>query len=285
MRLQQGLSLLALAAVFSVLVGCADETAGLKQKIAEIEKKVEKQQKDFGELAGGLSPQKDFSSDIQRIEDQQERISQILKTQVEPIHTRLEEFRDWAQETQKEREENRQKLKNLAQFRAEIQKTVESGAKEIHRLERESALQKKKLTSAGKSLDDLAKGMAEVRKEILDNNAKLVEAVKKTLPKVRDSAVYQVKDRLTPLEKTLKGLQAEMEKDRKAIEALQARISQAAPGRDVNALIQRFKELEEVVTSQKSYLLELGSQVHELQIRIGQLSGDASEPSPVASRR
>jgi peptidoglycan hydrolase CwlO-like protein len=108
MRPQPSLLLVSLMLLAATLIGCTDESVELKQKIAELEKKIEKQQKDFGEFVGRFAPPKDFSADIQRIEDQQDRISQILKTQVEPINSRLEEFRDWAQEAQKEREDVRQ---------------------------------------------------------------------------------------------------------------------------------------------------------------------------------
>ncbi|MBM3303415.1 MAG: hypothetical protein FJY85_26145, partial [Deltaproteobacteria bacterium] len=271
MRTLHTLSLIATALFLLLPAGCADETAGLKQKIAELEKKIDKQHKDFVELAGRLAPQKDFSSDIQRIEDQQERISQVLKSQVEPINTKLEEFRDWAQETQKEREENRQKLKSVTQSIADIHKAVDAESKEIQRLAKEFAAEKKRLASVGKSVEDLTKGMTEVRKEMLDNNAKLVEAVKKTLPKVRDSVLDQLKDRFTHLDTALKSFQTEIDKDRKAIETLQTRAQDPASGKDVTALMQRVKELEDVLASQKSYLLELGSQMHEVRLRVRQL--------------
>jgi hypothetical protein len=84
-----------------MLAGCTDDTAELKQKIAELEKKVQQQQKDLSEFTGKLALPKDFSADIQRIEDQQDRISQVLKTKVDPVNTKLEEFASWARKPKK----------------------------------------------------------------------------------------------------------------------------------------------------------------------------------------
>ena len=100
-----------------MLAGCTDDTAELKQKIAELEKKVQQQQKDLSEFTGKLALPKDFSADIQRIEDQQDRISQVLKTKVDPVNTKLEEFRDWAQEAQKDREVGRQETQGIGAVR------------------------------------------------------------------------------------------------------------------------------------------------------------------------
>ncbi len=76
-----------LAAV--MLAGCAEETADLKQQIATLEKKLQKQEKrSTGFLRANLLSQ-DFSADIQRIEDQQDKISQVLKTKVEPVNSKL----------------------------------------------------------------------------------------------------------------------------------------------------------------------------------------------------
>ena len=101
---QRGYMLLIIMTTAILLTGCADDTADLKQKIAELEKKVQQQEKDLREFAGKFAQPKDFSADIQRIEDQQDRISQILKTKVDPVNTKLEEFHDWAQEAQKDRD-------------------------------------------------------------------------------------------------------------------------------------------------------------------------------------
>ncbi len=86
-------SLLLIILACVLLVGCSDDTAGLVQKIADMEKRVQKQEKDLKDFAGKFSPPKDFSADIQRIEDQQDKIQQTLKTKVEPVNNKLEEFK------------------------------------------------------------------------------------------------------------------------------------------------------------------------------------------------
>jgi chromosome segregation ATPase len=277
--------ILMLAAV--LLAGCAEETADLKQQIATLQKKLQKQENDLREFTGKFAPPKDFSADIQRIEDQQEKISQVLKTKVEPINNKLEEFRDWAQEAQKDREAVAKRLKALEQSAAENHKKVEAGTREIGRFGKEMAANKKSLTALSKSLEaasksmvDLAKHVAEIRREVLDNNTKLVNAVKKTLPKLKESVVTDLKDKIAPLEAGLAEVKAGLEAERKAIAAAKGSPTSApqAPVQDqakekerekqIQVLAKRTRELEEVAASQKSYLLEMGSKVHGLEVRL-----------------
>ncbi len=255
-----------LIAMVVALCGCAEETAELKQKMADLEKKMQKQEKDLRDFAGKFSPPKDFSADIQRIEDQQDRISQVLKTKVDPVNSKLEEFRDWAQEAQKERDNVGKKLKSMEQSVAEAQKKMEAEGRDAGRIKQELVATKKSLAAVSKSVEDLSKNVADIRKEAQDNNAKIVTAVKNTLPKVKEMAVVELKAQLAPLEQGLANLRNSAENDRKALAAMRGQQS-AAPesAKDSSALAKRIRELEEVVTSQKGYLLELGAKVHELE--------------------
>ena len=70
---------------------CTDDTAELKTRMADLDKKVQKQDKDLREFSTKLAPTKDFSADIQRLEDQNERVSQVIKTKVDPLNSKLEE--------------------------------------------------------------------------------------------------------------------------------------------------------------------------------------------------
>ncbi len=269
-----------------LLTGCAEETADLKQKIAELEKKVQQQEKDLREFSGKFAPPKDFSADIQRIEDQQERLTQALKTKVDPVNNKLEEFRDWAQDAQKDRDSVSKKLQALEQSLAELQKRVEAESRQAAKLIKESAPNKKALTDFSKRIDDLTKSLDDIRKEVLENNTKLVNAVKKTLPKVRDAAVAELKDRLVPMEKGLGDLKTEMENERKVLEALK-KTGAPAPeaGKELQALLKRVKELEEVMVAQKGYLLEVGSKVHELEVELRRDSSSSETPPPGLSLR
>ncbi|MFH1115617.1 MAG: hypothetical protein V1792_17045 [Pseudomonadota bacterium] len=265
MRPQPSLVIIVLIVVGAALWGCTDGTVELKQKIAELEKKIDKQQKDFSDFVGRFAPSKDFSADIQRIEDQQDRISQTFKTQVEPINGRLEEFRDWAQEAQKEREEVRQRLKTLGESIAETEKVVPALKKEVDRVAKNSILNSKRIKTMVQGIEDASKEVKEVKKEVLENNTKLFAAVKKTLPKVRDSAVEKLTERLEPLEKQVMSLSAALGNDRKALEALKTRAPVAGAGKDVEVLTRKVAEFEEILASQKAYLLELGTKVHQLE--------------------
>ena len=49
----------------------------------------------------------------------------------------------------------------------------------------------------------------------------------------------------------------------------------AEGGKDVQGLSARIRELEDVVTSQKSFMLEMGSKVHELELQLRRSLGAA----------
>jgi len=269
---------------FALLAGCAEETADLKQKMADLEKKIQKQEKDIKEFTGKFAPPTDFSSDIQRIEDQQDRIAQAIKTKVDPVNSKLEEFREWAQDAQKERESVGKKLKGLEQTVAELQKRVDTEGKEIARANKETVATKKTVAMLSKSVEDLTKGFEQIRKESADNNNKLLAAVKKILPKIKDAAVAEMKDRLTPLEEGMTVLRSGIENERKNLAALQ-RQAPAEPGKEVRELNKRIKDLEEVIGSQKTYMLEMGSKIHELELQVGRLSGTTDFNQPRFSRQ
>jgi len=285
----QGKLLLSLAIILTFLVaGCTEETTELKQKVAELEKKVQKQEKDLKEFAGKIGPPKDFSADIQRIEDQQDRISTILKTKVDPVNSKLEEFRDWAQEAQKEREAVNKKLKSLEQALAESHKRLEADHGELSRLSKDWVNQKKTVAAVAKNVEDFSKNLAEIRKEVLENNTKLVNAVKKVLPKIKDAAVAELKDRIQPLEERLVSLRSGLETERKTIETLKTQ-QRPVPGGDSSKeaqfLAAKIKELEEVVAAQKGYLLEVGSKVHDLELALRRAGGTSEAPGPGFTRR
>ena len=56
MRPQPSFVIIALIVLGVALSGCTDGTVELKQKIAELEKKIAKQQKDFSEFVGRFAP-------------------------------------------------------------------------------------------------------------------------------------------------------------------------------------------------------------------------------------
>jgi chromosome segregation ATPase len=246
-----------------LMLGCADETSQVKVKIADLEKRLQKQEKDLKEFSGKFSLPRDFSADIQRIEDQQDRISQVIKTKVDPVNAKLEEFRDWAQEAQKERDEVRKKLKTFEDALAELEKRTSDCVGQIGRVTKAYAAEKKNLASMVKTQTDLAKTLDQTRKDIAENNNKIVEAVKRTLPKVKEAAVADLKDRFTPIEKNIATLKTEVENDRKAVAAIKGQTPQD-DSKAIQAVNKRMREMEEILTSHKAYLLEVGSKVHEL---------------------
>lgn len=276
MRAQCSLLILLILSGVLLCAGCVDDSAGLKQKIAELEKKLQKQEKDLRDFSESFAPPKDFSADIQRIEDQQERISQAIKTKLDPVNSKLEEFRDWAQEAQKDRDAVTKKLKSIDQGLAEVQKHFDTEKRDVGQTAKLATVNAKKLKLVAKSLEDLSKSLAEVRKEVLENNTKLVNAVKKTLPKVKEAAVADLKDRLVPLEQGLAALKTGLEAERKKSGLPAPSAVAADAGKEVRAMTKRIRELEDIVGSQKAFLLEMGSKVHELETHL-RGGGGASE--------
>ena len=115
-------------------------------------------------------------------------------------------------------------------------------------------------------MDELTKGLGEVRKEVLDNNSKLINAVKKTLPKVKDAVVAELKDKFQPLEESLATLKSGVESEKKNL-TTKAQAIPADASKEISALIAKTRELEDVVTAQKAALLEIGTKLHELEKR------------------
>lgn len=255
-----------------LLAACADETSPLKQKMIEMEKRLQKQETDLKEFSAKFSVPRDFSADIQRIEDQQERIAQALKTKVEPVNSKMEEFRDWAQETQKERDAVTKRLKGLEDSLGQLDKKYSDIGTQVNRLHKGMLAHKKVLTTLSKDVADLGKGFEKIRKDLEDNNNRIVEAVKKTLPKIKDAAVADLRNRLTPLEQGLASVKNGLESERKTIAALRSQAPTDAH-KAVQSLNQRIKELEEIIASQKGYLLEVGSKIHELELQLRRMSG------------
>jgi chromosome segregation ATPase len=244
--------------------GCVDDTTELKQKIAELEKSVANQQKELSEFSTKSSAPRDFSADMQRLEDQQESITETIRTKIDPINMKLEEFRDWAQEAQAERGKVAERLKAIEQSMAEMAKQLESDSRGGARLGKDLELEKKKIAANARAIEDLAKGLVQLRKDLAANNERLVEAVKKTLPKVKDAAVAEMQEKLASLEKNLNSVKTGVETERKAIEAIRSQ-SPTDSGKDVTVLRKRINELEEILASHKSFLLEVGSKLHEFE--------------------
>lgn len=288
MRPQRTLSLFLGLSLAFLLAGCAGEDIELKQKVAELEKKLQKQEKDLHDFAGKIAPPKDFSADIQRIEDQQDKISVILKTKVDPVNNKLEEFRDWAQDAQKERETVTKKLKALEQSVAETHKRWDSINRELVNLNKDWTAQKKITAAQAKSVEDFTKGLADVRKDMLENNAKLLTAVKKVLPKVKDAAVAEMNERIRPLEQRLVGLTGGAEGERKTIETpkpQQQAVTAGETPKEIQSLMSRIRELEDIVAAQKGYLLEVGSKVHDLETQLRRPIGSSQAPQTGLSQR
>ena len=118
----------------------------------------------------------------------------------------------------------------------------------------------------------------------MDNNTRVVNALKKTLPKVKRAAVAEIKQQLIPLEKSLVTLRSGIESQRKTLAAIK-KDARSDAGKDVQVLRKKINELEEIIAAQKSSLLEIGSKMHELETSLR--GGNAStrlNPATLSSR-
>ncbi|MEW6113719.1 MAG: hypothetical protein AB1664_16420 [Thermodesulfobacteriota bacterium] len=257
--------------IFLIVSGCTEETEGLKQKIATLEKRLAKQEKEFGELAGKVAAPKDFSVDLRRIEDEQERLGQSIDGKLEPVNSKLDEFREWAQEAQRDRTQVAKKMADLEGSYADFRKTNDGLGRELNHLKKEFLATNQKLSANTKSLAELSAGVNKLHKEVLDNNTKLIEAVKKTIPKVKEAAVAETKEGLVSLEKKMAAMKAGLEGDLKSVrdgrtgQPIPSHVGPPPGGREVQALERRLRELEEIVTAQKALLLDMGSKIFALE--------------------
>lgn len=267
------LAITLIPAVAALAVGCTDESASLKQKISVLEKRIEKQEKQFEEFVGKLVLPKDYSVDIQRLEDRQEQMSEGTKTKLESVESKLEEFRDWAQETQKDRDAVSKRLSAMEKDVSEVGKAKELSSKyiaqrarEAARLKQELVATQKKMVSNSKAIETLGKTLERLRRDVLENNTKMVSALKNVLPKVKDAAVDEMKKTISSQQLEINTMRAELDRLSKGGKAVAAQAqAPAVKPREVRGLRSKIDELEGIVAAQKDSLLGVAAKVHELE--------------------
>ena len=181
---------------------------------------------------------------------------------------KLEEFRDWAQESVKERGKVAETLKRFQNSIAKLNKGLEAQTHKADRRIKALASHKKTIVANERAIESLKKSVTQLRRDVLENNTKLVTALKKTLPKVKKAAVAEVKDRLVSLDRGLKSLRAETEAKLKKMGTVK-QPPRTDYGADVRALRKKINDLEEIIAAQKSTLLEMGSKMHRLETTLG----------------
>ncbi len=248
--------------------GCWEETTELKGKLAMLEKRLLKQEKQVREFSGKFLPPKDFSPDIQRIADQQDRMNQILKTKVDPINNKLEEFRDWAQQAQNEQSKSAKQLQELGKIQAGLRRSIDGHAQQVRKMGKQvsnNTLRSRRADKAAKVLSGTAKQM---REQSRTNDAKLLKLIRKDRTAARDAALAQCKALVAPLEKEVAGLlKSGSQANGTRVPAATTK-AQAESVRQIRALYTRLRDLEEIIATQKASLLEVGSKVHKLEQKL-----------------
>ncbi|MEW6349831.1 MAG: hypothetical protein AB1646_12265 [Thermodesulfobacteriota bacterium] len=262
-----------------LLCGCNAEVSELKDKLAAMEKRLAKQDKLLGDFEKKFSVPKDFSVDIQRLEDEQEKVRELIKNKVEPVHRNLGELRDWAREVEEDRPKTAEKIKQVEQFQHQAITAIEGSKKEIERLGKELAegtarTQKvvKVLQEQEKSLVQFGKSLKQLENALQQNNNQILAAVKKTLPKVKEAAVTEIKKDMEQLEKRIRDTHTASEQ-KAPPEGLHMPGTPASSRQELGDLRKKVKELEEVVASQQAELLKMGGDLHKLQVRLQRQAG------------
>jgi uncharacterized protein involved in exopolysaccharide biosynthesis len=156
------------------------------------------------------------------------------------------------------------KLASLEKIASGLQKRLEMELRTSARLAKGVSANTKKIRSNAKVADELVASLGQLKKDILENNTRVVNALKKTLPKVKKAAVAEIKQQLIPLEKSLVTLKTGIESQRRTLAAIRTE-ARTETGKDVKVLRKKIDELEEIIAAQKSSLLEIGSKMHELE--------------------
>ncbi len=262
-----------------LLCGCNAEVSELKEKIVTMEKRLAKQEKMLVDFEKKFSVPKDFSVDIQRLEDEQEKVRELIKTRVEPVSGTVGDLKDWAREVQADRLKIAEKVKQLDQFHGQATAAIEGAKREIERLGKELAESTNKSQRAAKvaqeqekAVTHLGNSLKQLENAIDAKNNQILAAVKKTLPKVKDAAVAQVKGDIDQLDKRIRQLQTGTD-SKTPPEGLHMPATRAIGQDELSALRSKLKELEEIVARQKSDLLGVGTKVYELELRLKRQAG------------
>lgn len=267
-----------MASVFS-LVSCANNTAALEERILALEKRLDEQIRKIKEVSGQHMLPRDFSSDIQRISDQQDRINEILRTKVDPINDRLEEFREWAREAQNEHTRNAQLISELSdqikdRLKAEksLNMATETLINDIKKLAIQVGSNKKRLEKNSRITINMAKEIRKVREINEKSQENLLTAVKKTLMKLKNTTYADLDKKIAPIEQRVQDLSEKALSETTNIKTVSAKTRKESEKR-INSLLAKIRELENIIASQKASLLEVGSRVHELETRLRASSG------------
>lgn len=274
----RGTSVGLIIAVLISLGACAENSADLKRRVAILEKRLSEQSKEIEKVSGEYMAPRDFSPDIQRISDQQDRISEILKNKVDPINDRMEEFREWAREAQNEQTTNAnliQQINERLEKHLRAQKALEQNIKtlisDIGKLAVQVGNNRKQIDENSRLSVEMAKEIRKVRERAAQGRQNLLKAVKNTLIKLKDSTETDIMRKLEPIERRVEAL-SNKALDEGAKEAMSPK-ERSEMRRKTKELLAKIRELENIIAGQKASLLEVGSRVHKLETRLRASSG------------
>jgi uncharacterized protein YukE len=233
-----------------------------------MEQRLEKQEKDLGEFVDRLAQPKDFSSDIQRIDGRLEQIDEIMDGSVEPVNQKLEEFRDWAQESQQAQLKTEAQLQELEKRITEIAARIApEGDQDIATAVTSNS---RRTVANTKAVQAAQKRLSAVETKVRDQTSQLVGLLRKTLPKLKKAAVEEIKPTVAALESRVAALEKTVQGAGGASSASAAQ----GTAKNIEALWVRMREIENILESQQGSLLEMGTKLHHMQQALG-VDGEA----------
>jgi uncharacterized coiled-coil protein SlyX len=252
-----------IVAIMLTTTGCVDDTTSLQQKIMSLEKRLAEQEKAFNEFSTKFDPSNDYGVDIRRIEDQQLQFAETLK-EVGPVNSKLEELRSFAEESKKNVSILTEKLNALGQSVSALTKRSEGALRASGNQSKTLDSINKRASSNAVAIHKLEKRLKILRKDVVKNHDNLVQEINNALRLTRTQAAESIKAAVAPLEKKYKSFSSSPSLGGKNGDK---GVGQARDdsGKKIRALAKQFKDLKEIVSSQKTYLLELGHKVHELE--------------------
>ena len=252
-----------ISVIMLTVTGCMDDTTNLQYKIIALEKRLVEQEKAFNEFSTKFNPSNDYGIDIRRIEDQQLQFAEALK-EVGPINSKLEELDSFAQESKKHVGALVKKLDEMGQSIIALEKRSEGALRESGNQTKNLDAINKRASSNAAAIHKLEKRLRILRKDVVKNHDNLVKEINNALKLTRTQAAESIKAAVTPLEKRFQSLSSGSSVGGKN-GGKGADQAHDDSGKKIRAVAKQLKDLKEIVAAQKTYLLELGHKVHDLE--------------------
>jgi nucleoprotein TPR len=201
---------------------------------------------------------------LKKLLDQREKELAEAIAKLEPLKSEIAKLNDKVKEQQKEIDDLKALLAKLQQQLKDLQKALDAEKRltdqlrdQVVRKDAEIAAEKERTAAVKKELEETRAELDRLRKEFAAEMERLRKEHAAEMEKLRKEHAEEVK-----------ALKAEIQKLRKEIEDLLARI------RELEALLAKMRELEMLLAQERVKNAELKKRLHELEELIAQLEKD-----------